>query len=238
MSCAAVESDLIELARGMTLADDRSAAVERHVRGCARCVERLERERAMSAGLRRLAEDTIAPPWAPESEQKLLAAFDAARTRGAAAEPVRRTARLLQRAGTVAIPLALTATMAWMVVKKPVDARNNVHNDARTNGRGDVVEPPAAAAPAMPVVRAQSRATRPRRPWAPPVPAGTAFVIWPGAGDLPTFESGQLMRVALPASVAVSLGLRPSRLDALVETDVLVGQDGYARAVRLSENAR
>jgi len=60
--------------------------------------------------------------------------------------------------------------------------------------------------------------------------------MWPGAGSLPRFESGQLMRVELPASVVLSLGLRPSRPlrnDGTVQTDVLVGQDGYARAVRL-----
>ena len=57
--------------------------------------------------------------------------------------------------------------------------------------------------------------------------------MWPGARDLPRFESGQLMRVELPASVASSLGLRPPQPSAFVQTDVLVGQDGYARAVRL-----
>jgi hypothetical protein len=63
-----------------------------------------------------------------------------------------------------------------------------------------------------------------------------SFVMWPGAHDLPRFESGQLMRVEMPASVVLSLGLRPSRPlrnDGTVQTDVLVGQDGFARAVRL-----
>jgi hypothetical protein len=62
----------------------------------------------------------------------------------------------------------------------------------------------------------------------------TAFVVWPGAADLPTFESGQLMRVELPASVALSLGLAPSGRAVVVQADVLVGQDGFARAVRLA----
>ena len=70
---------------------------------------------------------------------------------------------------------------------------------------------------------------------APPVLPATEFVPWPGASSLPTFESGQLMRMDLPASVVLSLGLvPPASQTGVVRTDVLVGQDGYARAVRLA----
>jgi len=72
---------------------------------------------------------------------------------------------------------------------------------------------------------------------APPVAVlpATEFVPWPGASSLPTFESGQLMRMDLPASVVLSLGLvPPASQTGVVRADVLVGQDGYARAVRLA----
>jgi Putative zinc-finger len=63
----------------------------------------------------------------------------------------------------------------------------------------------------------------------------TEFVPWPGASSLPRFESGQLMRMDLPASVVLSLGLvPPASQTGVVRADVLVGQDGYARAVRLA----
>jgi len=60
------------------------------------------------------------------------------------------------------------------------------------------------------------------------------FVPWPGAFGLPPLESGSLVRVDLPLSMLPSLGLRPpvSRRDA-VRADLLVGQDGLTRAVRL-----
>jgi hypothetical protein len=60
------------------------------------------------------------------------------------------------------------------------------------------------------------------------------FVVWPGAAGLPPLESGELVRTELPVSVLPSLGLRPpaSHVTA-VRADVLVGQDGLARAVRL-----
>jgi hypothetical protein len=63
----------------------------------------------------------------------------------------------------------------------------------------------------------------------------TEFVIWPGAAELPRFESGHLMRMELPVSALPSLGLvPPSSREVTVHADVLVGQDGFPRAVRLS----
>jgi hypothetical protein len=61
------------------------------------------------------------------------------------------------------------------------------------------------------------------------------FVPWPGAAALPAFESGQLVRTELPASALPVLGLVPAGtvVGNTVTADVLVGQDGLARAVRL-----
>jgi uncharacterized SAM-binding protein YcdF (DUF218 family) len=68
----------------------------------------------------------------------------------------------------------------------------------------------------------------------PPL-AMTDFVVWPGAGELPAFESGHLLRMEMPASALPSLGLvPPSSHASIVHADVLVGQDGFPRAVRLS----
>lgn len=66
--------------------------------------------------------------------------------------------------------------------------------------------------------------------------ATTEFVPWPGAASLPAFESGELVRTELPASVLPLLGLVPASTvtDNKVLADVLIGQDGLARAVRLA----
>jgi hypothetical protein len=66
--------------------------------------------------------------------------------------------------------------------------------------------------------------------------SASEFVPWPGAASLPPFESGQLVRTELPASVLPLLGIRPARaaVGNRVVADVLVGQDGLARAVRLA----
>jgi hypothetical protein len=75
-----------------------------------------------------------------------------------------------------------------------------------------------------------------RPPAAPVAPLTTSeFVLWPGAAELPTFESGHLMRMEVPVSALPSLGLvTPATHAAVVQADVLVGQDGLPRAVRLS----
>jgi hypothetical protein len=60
------------------------------------------------------------------------------------------------------------------------------------------------------------------------------FVAWPGAQAWPPFESGELMRVNLPVSALPGLGLAPpSSAASIVEAEIVVGQDGFARAVRL-----
>ena len=60
------------------------------------------------------------------------------------------------------------------------------------------------------------------------------FVSLPGAAALPPLESGHLVRIRLPVSVLPTLGVMPPLSQRTeVRADVLVGQDGLARAVRL-----
>lgn len=62
----------------------------------------------------------------------------------------------------------------------------------------------------------------------------SGFVAWPGSSAWPPFESGSLMRVNLPVSLLPTLGLSaPASASGLVPADIVVGQDGLARAVRL-----
>ncbi|HMD37117.1 MAG TPA: hypothetical protein VKH42_19215 [Vicinamibacterales bacterium] len=187
-------------------------------------------DRELMTGLRRLADDAVVPPIDPAQEQRLLAAFDEhwsprlARSRARSGQT--------RRAAAIGL-LATAAGLVWVVA----------HRDRRVEptpapARAAIVTPPPAETVATEVA-APTAASRPARRPPRPRAVETAFVMLPGAGDLPRFESGQLMRMELPASVVVSLGLRPSRplrgdgSGSLVQTDVLVGQDGYARAVRL-----
>jgi hypothetical protein len=82
------------------------------------------------------------------------------------------------------------------------------------------------------LARERSSGTAPRQVAA----AATEFVAWPGATALPAFESGELVRTELPVTVLPLLGITDARAtrDGRVMADLLIGQDGMVRAVRLA----
>jgi len=61
----------------------------------------------------------------------------------------------------------------------------------------------------------------------------------PGTAGLPQFESGTIVRVKLPVASLPAYGvdISPAADDQPVEADVLVGQDGQPRAIRLVTNS-
>jgi hypothetical protein len=223
MNCPQLEPWLIDVARGVMLDAARSERLDRHLRGCPQCVARLESERAISASLRRLAKDAIVPAVDASSEVALLRELDAAHWND------RKPNRWFVYAAAAATLFAVATTTLVRErepKRKPFAAQASLLEAA----------PPARLVAAAP--KAAVRSTPRRRAGtssrSPSPGRATPFVTWPGTGDLPAFESGQLLRVQLPASVAASLGLAPSARAAVVQADVLIGQDGFARAVRLA----
>ena len=212
MICHQFEPYIVDLAR------DRAAAnadVDKHLRACEECTALFERERTLSAGLRRLVQDV---GESQDHEAALLMAFDAARTRRPS--PVRMPIATGLAAAAVVFALVLT----WHPGNSPEPPEIGTPPLAEAE-----VEPHAQAAlafsvdsPDLPVsVPAPIRRLPPDRPQPIAAAATTEFVAWPGAAAWPPFESGELIRVELMVDGGV------------VEADVLVGQDGFARAVRL-----
>lgn len=93
--------------------------------------------------------------------------------------------------------------------------------------------PPVAVVPIAHPARA-----RVAHKMAPPHEIVTAF--FPLMEDPPPFERGELLRVSVPASAMRGVGLPVSEehLEDLVQADVLVGQEGLARAIRFVRNER
>jgi anti-sigma factor RsiW len=191
MTCRQLKSDLIDLARGAALDPSREAALERHVRACAPCAALLERQRAMSDALRRLASEQRVPALNSRQLNTLLAAFGRPRGRS--------------RPATIAVGLSLAASV-FIVASLSVGLQRQAS--------GPDSPPVVAATPA------------------PPTGAETPFVVLPGAEALPRLESGRVIRIEIPESELTAVGLWPAHVGA-VQADVLVGQDGLARAVRL-----
>ena len=279
MNCLEFESQLNVLARG-ALADARTrAAAEAHEESCGPCAARLADERALTAGMRALANGMKTAEAPARVESALLAAFraQAAAVKGssdaAAASNVvplsgHAPARRWSWAKTVAVAtLAAAASLALFVLVRP-DAPPQPHAQSAmakppeakqseptevTGGTTQEVDKgfvgPQQSAPEVVKVAAPraSYTSRPRatnisytkpgglaRPAAYAQEVATEFIPLVQAGPYTQAEEGHLVRVELPRSALASFGL-PVNAEATggrVKADVLMGQDGIARAIR------
>ena len=157
----------------------------------------------LALALRRLADASEPPPIDARREAALMAAFDAAQIE----VPVRRL--YWGFAGLAAAAAVLIA----------------VTLPGRAGRHGYPFDGPATQQGAPP---SSSRGVQPD-----PLPP-MEFVLVPGAAALPPMESGSLVRMDIPVSMLPSLGLTPPAAPVTaVRADVIVGQDGLKRAVRL-----
>ena len=153
--------------------------------------------------LRGMRNQIEVPPLDPSKEAALLAAFDAHQAR-----PTRAlTGRWVWAAATAA-SVAIAAALNFIVATNLRD-RDSAAQSFEPQSQGSSVASVAADDAA-------------------------GFVPWPGAATLPAFESGALMRIDLPVAELPALGFAPpSGSGSVVQADVIVGQDGMARAIRL-----
>ena len=82
---------------------------------------------------------------------------------------------------------------------------------------------------------ASQQPRRSRQRALPAVVRPVGFVALPGAAGLPDFESGEIVRIEIPLTSLPTYGIEilPDAQGSPVEADLLVGQDGQARAIRL-----
>jgi hypothetical protein len=96
-----------------------------------------------------------------------------------------------------------------------------------------VREPQPVEQPPIQVVTVAPKPVR-RAKRAQPPPHEVVTEFYPLMDAPPPFERGQLLRVVVPASTMRSVGLpvSPQRWADRVQADVLVGEEGMARAIR------
>ena len=163
----------------------------------------------LALALRRLADASEPPPIDPRREAALMAAFDLS---SVAAEQRRRMDKPVRRPYWGMAGLAAAAALLISVLV-PIRAGRDGH-------------PSGDSALHKPLLL-QSRPVQ--LEMAPP-----EFVLVPGAAALPAMESGSLVRMEVPVSMLPSLGLTPpAGSGPVVKADLIVGQDGLTRAVRL-----
>jgi|GraSoiStandDraft_4_1057263.scaffolds.fasta_scaffold192601_2 hypothetical protein len=185
-----------------------------------------------------LAHQTKMPAAAAaRMEQRLLAAMRSAQS-GQAPPVSRRPAGQAWRslvAAAASIALILAAVSMWQTIL----------GDGR-----DAAVPPSA--PAVPVMQAIASLPPPgidltlshsgKRMGPTPSPREVAvtpsgFVALPWTAGLPAFESGEIVRMEVQVASLPAYGIDiSSGADRPVEADILIGQDGLARAIRLVTN--
>ena len=179
-------------------------ADERHLMECAACAARMRRQQELSAGLRAVAAGYGRMAAPVRVETRLRAAF--------------RKEAALQSGKRVAYgwkPVVSWAAAAAAVIALAVLANYGARPD---------VNHPAVNHPAV------SRTAE--------VAAVSSdyegFIPLPNAGKLADTEDVNLVRVEVPRSAMIALGLEvsPERASELVQADVMLGPDGLARAVR------
>ena len=213
-------SEFLEIAAGLARGESFPGGKE-HASSCAGCAAHLADQRALSAGLRALADGTSLEAPA-HLEMKLREAWRSQpRKRGSVALWVRfvRAARWGWIAAAAAAALFLTlAVPRW-------NTRSQPPQPIRAAQRPTAPPIPAANAAQSPtrnlapaVAPVARRRPRPRRNIQP-----LDFEALRYDTELTPLEGGQVVRVRLALD-------QPS--GATVQADVLVGEDGMARAIR------
>jgi hypothetical protein len=245
MTCQTLQDAIVEIARDGDVGERVRAAVDAHIDGCPSCRARLAREQQLTEGLRALARSIDEPPsdWFDSINARLQADFAAQHSQApqhSQVKPGASRSRWIQVAAAVA--LAAGAFVAWRVaVAPPAQPRPEI-SAAMSEPIAPPILPVAGAAatsdrspasPQGPSVRRPNNGTSPKQ--TPRFIRAEGFVQLPSAVGLPDFESGQIVRMELPLAMLPSYGIQivPDARGSEVQADLLVGQDGQPRAIRL-----
>lgn len=229
--CREYRPRLIELARGAATAAERADLLA-HVEDCADCARVLDQQLALSAGLDSLAGEPL--PEMPEIEARVLAEFD--RSRAISRKRVLRWPKL----ALLAAALAAVVLVRLAVVERPSGgARQMPRMTAKAVEKpavAAIVADPAPAAGARRMV-ARVRQVAPHGPRQSDAES-EPFVQIPYTMPLSPGERTSVVRMDVPVAALIAVGFTVSTPDpgGAVSADILVSQDGRARAIRLSSN--
>lgn len=262
MSCQELETTIDELARGqMTDATSRDKALS-HAASCAQCAMQLEDQRTLSAGLRRLAAVAAEEQAPSRVEASLLAAFRQQHAVFAAPVAVRSLAAMrrwiyvgagVAAAVAIVMLLSLTASRSRETPQQAPqtsEAPGLSGPSAPEKPQKPAVQPPGSdktqrktATKFLPQPQqANSRTNNPAKgkrrandtDQATETEIATDFFPLMNRESLPQLDGGHVVRVELPRSALMSFGLpmNMDRANERIKADVVVGNDGLARAIR------
>lgn len=249
MNCREFESLVLDLARNQSLdAATRAPGLE-HAELCVKCAARLAEEREWLANVRLVVTELALQEAPAHLEANLLAALheQAVRKQSVLPSPVARWWSWKFAAAVAALLLVvLLAGALWRnfsrepkptVQRAPAPPIVPASPPVTVNDNTVIAKAPKQR-PA-PVRRAPPRRNV-RSSLAPPGEEATPFYSLVEEGTAIPLESGRIVRVELPASTFIPFGL-PLTAEAMtqsVQADLLLGQDGLARAIRFVPNSQ
>jgi hypothetical protein len=239
MTCRECQDLMLEVARNRAAPFVRRTVLE-HTASCATCAVELERGSSVTAGLRAIALKQANTMASSDLESRLLKTFASIHGHG---EPVQSA----DAQGSPAIAIrwvALAATVAlcaagltWWMARVPRVSAPAVAAVSEPVRPTQISPNPRIELPRPEEVVATNNPRPGRRParhsTKRPIQA-VGFVPIPSAEGLPEFESGQIVRLGIPVTALPNYGVEiPPGSAAAVQADLLVGQDGQPRAIRL-----
>jgi len=250
MNCQEFERTIIDLGCDHLMEAPAPARAMAHAESCARCAARLDRELRMTAGLQAVAVEEAAIN-APEGVRSTLrAAFDEQRAVAASPAGLPRFARhkpLLGIAAAAMLLLSTVTTALWLreqrakVDNAPADVTRRPTPQSPPGKSPEALSDPQRESGTHSSTVARSAVTRGQRR-TPRVKEGAdnageffplTFVAKSGST-----EFVQTVRIEISRSMLLSMGL-PVNIDrgeGPIKADIIIGEDGVARAVRIINN--
>lgn len=249
MNCRESAALVSGLARGQLFEASLREEALTHTRRCARCAATLAGQSAVAAAVRAAAEDVSVRGASAHVEEALRAAFrEQHRGAGAVSQPIgaRRRPRWWAAASAAAAILLLACTVGLLRQKSTrIDGAGAAQSAAPASAHAaaqDGVTAPRAGAVHVEGVQERPAARRrtPRRSRAAhrvaavETEATTEFFLLTDDAQHVPLESGQVVRVELPLSslVPAEASAGDETAHRMVKADLLIGQDGLARAIR------
>lgn len=225
MNCSDFENILHELARDdarETLGDAAAVMARFHAETCGPCAARLAEARSLAQTLKDAAEDSARIEAPAGLEASLTAAFreyhrGRERSRYRARQSRLRWAEWMALSAAAAVLLSVGA---WNFSRGRVDGVKKIRS-VIANSAGLGASGVAQTGPVVETATAED--------------ATSDFVPVPYGEGLSPDDSGLVVRVSMTRSALGSLGYPVDELDAgdMIQADLLVGDDGLPRAVRL-----
>jgi hypothetical protein len=247
MNCNDFEKLVLALARTRLLDGAPWEQGLIHAEICKRCAARLAEERALLASMRAVVDELAGEEPPARVETALLAAFRAQTAATASATVIPMRGRIVRWSNwkltaAAAGILILISVMAifWSPAsshKPQREERAVLPTPGASPTSPQLAEPPVGSDQVMagqPESRPKRARRRARVNSSDEAEVVTQFFPLREGEDLTELESFQLVRVELPGSALSEVGLPvdPETVNEPVKADVVLGQDGLARAIR------